>query len=436
MTLVSENTTQMKAVCQCRVSDEDMSRKVLPCILDIGECLMTSGADVNHVERLLVELGTSYGAYKMNVLVFTSSIVVTMTLSDGREYTQTRRIEGSAITDFYKLERLNKLCRKIEKAPLPASELKQEFMKIKNEDRPRSWHYAGGIIGVSSYTAFFGGTPLEILISAIFAAFLCFLMERFQPYTPNQIGFNVFSSAIIGLLIGLTCNYIPGINADVLIIGEIMLLIPGLAMTNAIRDMFSGDTLSGILRFIESLLWTGALVLGFMASLWLLGSVVHTNLSNVSYLTKLITVIPASLGFLIFYNSRKRLMLLGLVGGFLTYLVFVLSINSGMQGNFAPALVASIFASIYAEFLSKKLHVPSAVFFIIAVLPIIPGRYLFSAMNYFVQGFWVQAGDMGIISLEYSIAIAIAICLVWTVSRTWRNLHIKSRITSLVEKRI
>lgn len=52
-------------------------------------------------------------------------------------------------------------------------------------------------------------------------------------------------------------------------IGDIMLLIPGVAMTNATRDMLSGDTISGVMRFVESLLWATSLAFGFMVALWL-----------------------------------------------------------------------------------------------------------------------------------------------------------------------
>ena len=46
-------------------------------------------------------------------------------------------------------------------------------------------------------------------------------------------------------------------------IGNIMLLIPGIALTNSIRDMFSGDTISGLLRFTEALVLSVVIALGF-----------------------------------------------------------------------------------------------------------------------------------------------------------------------------
>ena len=435
MITTSENSYEDIESPSQALEDIDTMERILPLILDIGELLMRSGADVNHVERQLMRLGHSYGAEQMNVLVYTASIIVTMTLPDGREYTQTRRILKSAETDFYRLELLNKLCIDVEERPLDPVELKERFLKIEAEKRLKSWHYCGGILGVSSYTAFFGGTPLEVAVSAVFAAILCFLIDKFRPLTPNTIGFNVFATTIIGLLIGVTCKLFPVLSPDVLIIGEIMIIIPGLALTNSLRDMFSGDTLSGLLRFIDSLLLTGAMVIGFMTAMYICGSVVHTNVSTTPYYLKIIAVIPASLGFLLYYNSRKKLMVFGLVGALLSYGTFVLFMHLGIHGgDFWPVFACSMVASIYSELLSKKLHVPSAVFFVTCIIPIIPGRFLFSAMNFLVQGDFALASNVGFTCLQYSIAIAIAICVVWTVSRTWRNMQIKKRMTTLVEK--
>ena len=62
------------------------------------------------------------------------------------------------------------------------------------------------------------------------------------------------------------------LHADKIIIGNIMLLIPGVAMTNSIRDIIIGDTISGSMRFIESLIWAAGLAVGIMLSLWIGGA--------------------------------------------------------------------------------------------------------------------------------------------------------------------
>ncbi len=55
-------------------------------------------------------------------------------------------------------------------------------------------------------------------------------------------------------------------------IGVIMLPIPGIPITNAVRDMISGDIITGILRFVESLLITVGIAAGFISALALVGA--------------------------------------------------------------------------------------------------------------------------------------------------------------------
>ena len=41
------------------------------------------------------------------------------------------------------------------------------------------------------------------------------------------------------------------------------MVIPGVALTNSLRDMFSGNTISGLMRFIESILLALTIAFGF-----------------------------------------------------------------------------------------------------------------------------------------------------------------------------
>ena len=60
-------------------------------------------------------------------------------------------------------------------------------------------------------------------------------------------------------------------HADKVLIGIIMLLIPGIMLTNSIRDILLGDIISGSLRLVEAILMAATLALGMMAAIWLMG---------------------------------------------------------------------------------------------------------------------------------------------------------------------
>ena len=64
------------------------------------------------------------------------------------------------------------------------------------------------------------------------------------------------------------------LHMDMILIGDIMLLIPGIAMTNAIRNMLGGNTISGVIRLTESLIWAAALAGGFMTALLIIELVI------------------------------------------------------------------------------------------------------------------------------------------------------------------
>ena len=59
-----------------------------------------------------------------------------------------------------------------------------------------------------------------------------------------------------------------------ILIGDIMLLIPGLAMINAVRNILGGNTISGLLRLTESLIWAAALAGGFMLAILIVNMIV------------------------------------------------------------------------------------------------------------------------------------------------------------------
>ena len=75
---------------------------------------------------------------------------------------------------------------------------------------------------------------------------------------------NAFLSGLIALCALLGAHFLPPVNADAVIIGSIMLLIPGRAFCNAVRDMVIGDTISGVLTLFDVLLLAFSIAAGYI----------------------------------------------------------------------------------------------------------------------------------------------------------------------------
>lgn len=246
--------------------------KLLHLLLDMGEMMMCSGGEVRRVENTLSHMGKAYGAVETNVLVITASIVVTMKFPDGNLITESRRVESPGSNKLWRLEGLNALSRKCCESPLSVEQLENE---IKNCKQPTNlWKfYFGSALAAGSFAIFFGGKIFDGIAAAFFALVVCFFQRKVSGLFPNNVIFNIVCSFFIGVLICTSAKIIPFMNSDMVIIGVIMLLIPGIAFTNSMRDILVGDTISGIMRLIESLLWAGGLAVGFMLSILLVGGI-------------------------------------------------------------------------------------------------------------------------------------------------------------------
>ena len=117
--------------------------------------------------------------------------------------------------------------------------------------------------GVKIGRRFFGGSLLDGMISAGVGMLLRLMMRVLDRLQVPGVASTLLCAVIGGFFAhGLSHLGVP-CAPDKVAIGNIMLLVPGIAMTNAIRDMFTGDTISGLLRFCESLLLSLALAWGF-----------------------------------------------------------------------------------------------------------------------------------------------------------------------------
>ena len=102
-------------------------------------------------------------------------------------------------------------------------------------------------------------------------AVLVFWMERcLAPFCMNGVEFQFIASFCCGISTLLFCRTGPQLHADKILIGIIMLLIPGIMLTNSIRDILLGDIISGSLRLVEAILMAAVLALGMMAAIWLI----------------------------------------------------------------------------------------------------------------------------------------------------------------------
>ena len=246
-----------------RMENADRANEYLYRVLDIGQYMLQCGGEVSRVEDSIRRLCLAFGAERADVFTITSSIVVTIYSHEFGALTQTRRVTGSQY-DFYRLELLNQLSRRVCAQHLDLEATKRGLDAIRDTPQyPFLTQLAAYALVSSSFCIFFGGSALDAVSSGLIGIVLKCLDRIIRRTDANAFLSALLCSCLGGLLAGIAVKSGFGDNVDMISIGNIMLLIPGLSLTNSLRDMFSGNTISGLMRFIEAILLALTIALGF-----------------------------------------------------------------------------------------------------------------------------------------------------------------------------
>ena len=228
---------------------------LLNCLMEMGDLMLDAGAEINRVEETLTRMGAAYGAFRTDVFVITSVICMTMEFPGCEPVTEMRRIHSDGQQDYYRLDKLNGISRSCCATPVSPAELKEQLNSVASGHKPLWRRLSGSVLAAAAFAVFFG---------------ICVLKDRLGETQINTIAMDLIVALLVGLGVGGVTHLFPVLHMDAILIGDIMLLIPGLALTNAIRNILVGDTISGVVRLTETLLWAAALAGGIMVALTVL----------------------------------------------------------------------------------------------------------------------------------------------------------------------
>ena len=245
--------------------------KLLQAVLDIAEEMLVCGAEVSRVEDSIVRMCSAYDCTRVNAFIITSNIQVTVEDPQGNIITQIRRIVRNDV-NFDKLDYLNDLSRYICREKPTLNQLKKKYDEVMGRRNNPKWvNYLGSALIAGGFAVFFGGNYMDGAASALVGLAIMAMMQFLSRFEQNQLAQVFVVSFLSGVMTLLMIRLGIGEHSDKIMIGGIMLLIPGIAMTNSVRDMLIGDIVTGVLRLTNSLLQAVAIACGFALSLLLMG---------------------------------------------------------------------------------------------------------------------------------------------------------------------
>ncbi|MCQ2523363.1 MAG: threonine/serine exporter family protein [Lachnospiraceae bacterium] len=383
-------------------------------LLNIGEAMYKAGGEISRIEDSIYRLGKKYGALHFSVYALTSILFVTAEFPGDYSISQSRRITERESTNLYRLEELNQLCRECAINPLPVMVLQKRVLEILGKPANPVRFYLGELIATFGLTFFFGGNVLDAIIATLAVLVICFMQKYIKPLCSGLIFFNILTSFVSGSIVCFFNLFIPGLHVNHMLIGVIMVLIPGVAITNSMRYILSGDTISSLEKLVDSLLQAFAIAAGFILAMYCFKtpvsvSVVPSNLFR--NIVQVLTAMVGTLGYCMVFNSRPRTMIITMFGGGLCWATYLLTRYLGCD-VFVAAFMATLVIGIYGEISAHLVKVPTTVFFIPACIPLIPGRNLYySALGILARDWRILSENLILLSLT-AVGISFGFALV------------------------
>ncbi len=388
--------------------------------VELGYRLAMNGAETFRIEESINRVMATYGIHA-EAFAIPNCLHVSIETEDGQPLTRMRRI-GQHGNDLDAVEKYSNLSRKI-CSEHPDPHVAIQWLK----ETERSCHQyslpfylVGNFLGACGFSVMFGGTLTDSLCAGL-CGILVGLVNKFMDSMKANAFFRTITAAFLMAILAYLTRYVSlASNVDAVIIGALMILVPGLLFTNAMRDIIYGDTNSGINRVVQVFLIAAAIALGTGAA-WKLAGLLwgtpDTAVSTVHSLwIELIACFISCCGFFIVFNIHGPGGLICATGGMLTWLTYRIGLYL-LGDDIAAYFFATMFASLFAEIMARVRKYPAISYLVVSAFPLIPGAGVYYTMNYAVRGDMEHFASQGIHTVAIAGVMAVGILLVSTVFR-------------------
>lgn len=239
-----------------------VTKEILALAVETGDALLRNGAEVYRVEDTVMHILEAYQIENFDVYVLSNGIFASANEDRDDACSMIRHVPLGK-THLGRIAALNQLSREIcsQECSLRDAWLRLEECKTIPTNRSIVEIFFCGM-GCSCFCYLFGGQPLDAVIAFFCGMLLQLVLRRLARRKNSKFITNILGSALVTLLSLFVFSFGLPIFYDKVIIGSIMPLVPGMALTTSIRDFFNGDYLSGAIHMIDAILTSFCIAVG------------------------------------------------------------------------------------------------------------------------------------------------------------------------------
>lgn len=239
--------------------NEKFYQEVLDICLTAGRLMIEGGSEMYRVEDTMMRIAHNAGVEDPRVFATPTGIFMSL---DGGDLMQMKQVRDRNI-NLELVDRVNELSRQFANRKINLTQLREKIIEVAS-DTP-TYPLWLQILGAATFSATLMvlfmddydwiDFPAAAVVGTIGYVFYVY----FKRYTNIRFLSELMAAMVMGLVtIGIHALFKQTV-VDNILIGALMTLVPGLAITNALRDLFMGDLLSGVVRMFEAALTALAL---------------------------------------------------------------------------------------------------------------------------------------------------------------------------------
>ena len=368
--------------------DTEYYRRLADFAVDIGELMLRSGAETHRVEDTMTRILATAGFSVYSAFVLPTGVMLTLSEPKVCSISITKRtLDGGK--NMSRVCEANEISRDFCSARIDLDEAEKRLAVILKEVLYPMWlKIIGTMFACAGMAVAFGGGMLDFGAGLVCGFFLALV----NYFLRSLIGKDIIADTLCALTVTIAAiaiafifqSYLPRIGTlltSAVISGCIMPLVPGVAITNAIRVMLCGDYLSAASRAIEASLAAASIAIGvgvgiFLGSKLDLTSGINFDSGKLNFI-QCIFVFISMMGFGIVFAIPKKHIIPCAANAMICWAIYValkLYTASGVfWANFLPILAVDLIAQI----LARILKAPVTSFLLGGILPLVPGFMIY-----------------------------------------------------------
>ena len=239
-----------------------------------GELVLENGGETYRAEDTVVHVSKSLGAKNCSAFVTPTVIILSHEEEGGQHHTYMRRIYKRT-TNLTKLAQVNDLSRRLVLRQKDTDPRLVKNLLHRIDASPSYSDYVMIFMAALSsafFTLMFDGSFKDALCSFLAGGILriILILMGMTRFGQDSFMMSLLSGVVLSVCADF-CSLLPfNINSNLVLLGSIMQVVPGLALVNGIRDITHGDLVSGGARLLDAVMTAIGLSAGSAAGVILL----------------------------------------------------------------------------------------------------------------------------------------------------------------------